>query len=53
MTFDSLRDFLAALDDNGQLLRITNECQISDAPGVLAWPGETAQERSYNRRAST
>jgi len=25
MTFDSLRDFLAALDDNGQLLRITNE----------------------------
>ena len=53
MTFDSLRDFLAALDDNGQLLRITNECQISDAPGVLAWPVDTAQEKPWDRRVST
>src|ERR1700756_2351718 len=48
MTFDSLRDFLAALDDNGQLLRITNE--VAPEPDLGA-AGRAVNELGENAPA--
>src|ERR1700716_1189080 len=48
MTFDSLRDFLAALDDNGQLLKITNE--VAPEPDLGA-AGRAVNELGENAPA--
>jgi vanillate/4-hydroxybenzoate decarboxylase subunit C len=48
MIFDSLRDFLAALDDNGQLLRITNE--VAPEPDLGA-AGRAANDLGENAPA--
>ena len=45
MTFDSLRDFLAVLGDNGQLLRIKNE--VAPEPDLGA-AGRTVNELGEN-----